>query len=285
LKPGLKYRGGKSREISLFEKYIPQDFECYFEPFFGGGALFFYLEPKKAIINDVNQRLMTFYTHLRNNYETMRKQLDELQSIYEENQLKFKILKAKNPDLRVENNNEKLYYEMRADYNYPQNSKYLDGVLYYYINKTAYSGMIRFNSNGEYNVPFGRYANFSTKIITEKHSELLNKADLFCMDYKNIFDKATSSDFMFLDPPYNCIFNDYGNLDKIHGFDEEQHRRLATDFKNLSCKAMMVIGKTPLTEELYGDYIIDEYNKSYAVNIRNRFKADAKHIIVINYKK
>lgn len=94
---------------------------------------------------------------------------------------------------------------------------------------------------------------------------------------------ATANDFMFLDPPYDCIFNDYGNIDMMNGFDEEQHRRLAADFRNLPCKAMMVIGKTPLTEELYGRYIIDEYYKNYAVNIRNRFKAEAKHIVVLNY--
>ena len=82
--------------------------------------------------------------------------------------------------------------------------------------------------------------------------------------------------------------NDYTSkvaamYDIIHGFDEEQHRRLAADFRNLPCRALMVIGKTPLTEELYGEFIKDEYFKNYAVNIRNRFKNDAKHIIVTNY--
>ena len=88
---------------------------------------------------------------------------------------------------------------------------------------------------------------------------------------------------MFLDPPYDCIFNDYGNIEAVNGFDEAEHRRLASDFRNLKCKAMMVIGKTPLTVELYGDLIKDEYFKSYAVNIRNRFKSESKHIVVTNY--
>ena len=94
---------------------------------------------------------------------------------------------------------------------------------------------------------------------------------------------AREGDFMFLDPPYDCIFSDYGNENYKEGFGEEEHRRLANDFRNLSCKTLLVIGKTPLTEELYRNYIVEEYEKSYAVNIRNRFKSEAKHIIVTNY--
>ena len=75
------------------------------------------------------------------------------------------------------------------------------------------------------------------------------------------FKKAQKDDFMFLDPPYDCIFNDYGNLSLENGFDEKEHRRLAEAYKKLKCKALMVVGKTPLTEELYKDYIIDEYFK------------------------
>ena len=161
--------------------------------------------------------------------------------------------------------------------------EYLDGVLYFFINKTAYSGMIRYNNNGEYNVPFGRYPNLNTKLITQEHSLLLQRAEVLQEDYSTIFERAEADDFMFLDPPYDCVFNDYGNIDMMNGFDEEQHRRLAADFRNLSCRALMVIGKTPLTEELYGKFIKDEYCKNYAVNIRNRFKNDAKHIVVMNY--
>ena len=102
-------------------------------------------------------------------------------------------------------------------------------------------------------------------------------------DYSVVFERAQADDFMFLDPPYDCVFNDYGNIDMMNGFDEEEHRRLAADFRNLSCRALMVIGKTPLTEELYEKFIKDEYCKNYAVNIRNRFKNDAKHIVVMNY--
>ena len=164
MNPVLKYRGGKSREIPRFLQYIPDDFNRYIEPFFGGGAVFFYLEPDNAILNDVNEKLMTFYTQLRNKYSEMRMQLDGIQAIYERNQAEFKRLKALTPEDHIPNANEELYYHMRELFNHPDGS-YLDSVIYFFINKTAYSGMIRYNNNGEYNVPFGRYPNFNTHLI------------------------------------------------------------------------------------------------------------------------
>ena len=283
MNPVLKYRGGKSREIPRFVQYIPNNYNRYIEPFLGGGAVYFYLEPENAILNDLNVRLMTFYTQLRNNYPLMRQQLDVIQHIYEVNQAAYRRLKAQAvPEVRVPNENEELYYQMRELFNHPDDT-YLDGVLYFFINKTAYSGMIRYNNNGEYNVPFGRYPNLNTHLITQQHSDLLQNAELFNLDYRAIFDMAEADDFMFLDPPYDCIFNDYGNIDLMNGFDETEHRRLAADFRNLPCRALMIIGKTPLTEELYGDFIFDEYYKNYAVNIKNRFKNDRMHIVVKNY--
>ena len=282
MNPVLKYRGGKSREIPRFLQYIPDDFNRYIEPFFGGGAVFFYLEPERAILNDINERLMNFYTQLKNNYPEMRKQLNSLQKKYEENQAEYKKQKNLMPDKHVPNANEDLYYEMRKLFNNPDGS-FLEGVLYFFINKTAYSGMIRYNNNGEYNVPFGRYPNFNTHLVTNRHSELLQNAELFNTDYRDIFNMAREDDFIFLDPPYDCVFNDYGNIDMMNGFDEDEHRRLAADFRNLNCRALMIIGRTELTEELYDKYIFDEYYKNYSVNIKNRFNNDKMHIVVKNY--
>ena len=202
MNPVLKYRGGKSREIPRFVQYIPNNYNRYIEPFLGGGAVYFYLEPENAILNDLNVRLMTFYTQLRNNYPLMRQQLDVIQHIYEVNQAAYRRLKAQAvPEVRVPNENEELYYQMRELFNHPDDT-YLDGVLYFFINKTAYSGMIRYNNNGEYNVPFGRYPNLNTHLITQQHSDLLQNAELFNLDYRAIFDMAEADDFIFLDPPY-----------------------------------------------------------------------------------
>lgn len=283
MNPMIKYRGGKSKEISHFVSNMPSNYNRYIEPFFGGGALYFYLEPERAIINDVNTKLYSFYQEMKSSYPIARVQLDEIQRLYEENQAKYEKLKIGHPDERMENKNEEFYYKMREMFNHKVEPKYLDAVIYFFINKTAYSGMIRYNANGEFNVPFGRYKNFNTKLITENHYELLQRTEIYNKDYSEIFNMAKSDDFIFLDPPYDCIFSDYGNETYKDGFGEDEHRRLANEFVNLPCKSLLVIGKTPLTEELYGKHIIEEYDKSYAVNIRNRFKADAKHIIVTNY--
>ncbi len=286
MKPIIKYRGGKSKEIREFASLIPQDYDRYIEPFFGGGAVFFFLEPERAVTNDINVRLISFYRQVRDEYPALSRELSGLQAVYEENQRDFARLRAMEPDpsIRVENRNEALYYRLRDMYNHLTVPEYMEGTLYYFINKTAYSGMLRFNRQGEYNVPFGRYSHFNTEIITPEHSGLLKGAQLYAEDYSGIFERAGERDFMFLDPPYDCTFNDYGNLDMENGFDEKQHRRLAADFRNLNCRALMVIGRTPLTQELYGDHIVHEYKKNYAVNIRNRFSADAAHIVVANYR-
>ena len=278
----LKYRGGKSREIPMFEKYIPNSFSTYFEPFLGGGSVFFHLEPERAVIGDVNSRLVTFYRQLRNRYPEMREQLTALQREYEVNQTEYEALKKLHPSEYCENRNEELYYRLREEYNHPTGA-YLDGTLYYFINKTAYSGMIRFNKRGEYNVPFGRYRNFNTSLITEAHSQLLRKAEVMCADYRELFDMAGPDDFMFLDPPYDCVFHDYGNIDNSGEFGEDAHRRLADDFRNLGCPALMVIGKTTLSESHYEPNMKECQIKRYSVNIKNRFKNDAMHIVVANY--
>lgn len=285
MRPVLKYRGGKLNEIKYFKKYFPKEFDTYIEPFVGGGAVFFYLEQKKNIINDINNKLMTFYKQLKYDYPRMRKELDYLQDVYDKNQSEYEAQKAVVGGDYVVNRNEELYYEMRHLFNYP-NGKWLEGTVYFFINKTSYSGMIRYNAQGEYNVPFGRYKNFNTKLIADKHHELLTRTEIYNTDFEKIFKMAKPEDFMFLDPPYHsATFHDYGNCIKSdeNGFDESEHRRLAEAFKKLKCKALMVIGETELISELYKDYIVDEYGKNYSVNIRNRFKNSAKHLIITNY--
>ena len=283
MKPIIKYRGGKSKEIPFFNAYIPRFTGRYIEPFFGGGAVFFHLEPHAAIINDINTKLVNFYVGVRDYYPQLRRELDEIEAIYNANRAEFDTLKALHPTDRVEDKNEPFYYALRDMFNDIAPKRYSDAALYFYINKTAYSGMIRYNAKGEFNVPFGRYPNLNTHILTEQHHHLLQRAEIYNTDYSNIFNLAQNDDFIFLDPPYDCAFSDYGNEEYKDGFNEDSHRRLAQDFRNLPCPAMMIIGRTNLTTELYGDLVKDEYGKQYSVNIRNRFRAAASHIVVCNY--
>jgi len=283
MKPIIKYRGGKSNEIPQILPYIPEFSGIYIEPFFGGGALFFYLEPQKAIINDINKNLVNFYLGVRDSYSTIKKELASIETIYNQNRCAFDELKIQTPDERVLDLNENLYYKIRDMFNGLIESEFCYSSIYYFINKIAYSGMIRYNSQGNFNVPYGRYKNFNTSLLTQEHHNLLNNTKILNGSYEDVFALTKEDDFVFLDPPYDCVFSDYGNESMKDGFGEDRHRKLADDFRNLNCKALMVIGKTELTEELYSDMIITEYEKSYAVNIRNRFKSESNHILVANY--
>lgn len=282
MKPIIKYRGGKSKEINNFIEFIPNQYDRYIEPFAGGAALFFYLAPNAALINDINSRLVNFYSAVRDNFDSLKAELTRLELTYRSNQMEYEQIKMKDKSRHVENKNEALYYLLRDMYNGIIEKKYLDATLYYFINKTSYSGMLRFNSKGEFNVPFGRYKNFNTQLVSEEHSELLKRTEITNEDYSEIFNRCTVNDFVFLDPPYDCIFTDYGNIEQ-NGFTEDNHRRLAQDFRNLESMSLMVIGKTPLTEELYRPFIRAEYSKTYAVNIRNRFKSESTHLVVTNF--
>lgn len=284
MKPMIKYRGGKSKEIKEFLQFIPHNYDRYVEPFAGGAALYFYLEPQSALINDINTKLIDFYLAVRDNFNQLKRELIKIEEIYHSNQAEYEALKETDKSLNfVENRNEVLYYLLRDMYNGKVKKEYLDATLYYFINKTSYSGMLRFNSKGEFNVPFGRYKNFNVDMVSEKHCDLLKRAEITQNDYSEIFNRCSINDFLFLDPPYDCIFTDYGNINE-NDFTEESQKRLAQDFRNLSSKALMIIGKTELTERLYKPYIKAEYTKKYAVNIRNRFKAESSHLIITNYK-
>lgn len=282
LKPMLKYRGGKTRELPMLLPFVPAEYDTYIEPFFGGGALYFHLQPHRAIINDLNKPLMRFYADIRNDFYTVLKDLEKLHAEYEANRQNFDVLKAAHPHTRVPDANETVYYTIRNMFNGLEPPLYSWGAIYYYINKTAYSGMIRYNSKGHYNVPYGRYKHLNISGVTDAHSRLLQNALLMTGDYDQAFQRCRADDFIFLDPPYDCIFSDYGNSELGDGFSEEEHIRLADAFYSLPCKALMVIGKTELTQSLYGSSTVYEYDKSYAVNIRNRFKSASRHLVVKN---
>ena len=181
MKPMIKYAGGKSREIEVIKKFIPKYKGKYIEPFFGGEALYFYLEPEKAIINDVNLKLIEFYLGIRNEFPKIKKELTSLEKQYIFNRTDFEKRKGIS-DVKVEDANEKLYYQMREFFNNNSKSDFHPATIYFFINKTAYSGMIRYNREGKYNVPYGRYKNFNTELVSENHSNLLKRSEIYCED-------------------------------------------------------------------------------------------------------
>lgn len=286
MKPIIKYCGGKSREIKYFAKYFPDSFDTdsgtYYEPFLGGGAVFFEFMPKQAFLSDSNRQLMDFYKDFSKHYTRIRRELEALAAEFRLNQREYELEKTINPEERAVNRNENRYYLFRSAMNGHRYCDYSSATIYYYINRLAYAGLTRFNSKGEFNAPFGHYKKFSIENADLAHAQLLQQAELKCCKYKYAFERACGADstknFMFLDPPYDGVFSNYGTP-----FGEKEHRELAQDFKNLSCKALMIIGKTPLTEELYRGLIKDEYGVKYAIDIKNRMPRNNGHLIITNY--
>lgn len=282
LSPLLKYRGGKSKELLKYQSYIP-NFCTYYEPFFGGGATYFYLRPKTAYISDINSSLMQFYSSFILDYPQNVHELWRLQREYDKNRKIFEERKRQFPNEHVEDPNDCLYYYIRDMFNGKKEKEFSYSTIYYFINKLSYSGMIRYNNKGEFNVPYGRYKTFNTHLIKPEHYQLLSTAIIANESYEKSFSLATDKDFIFLDPPYDTKFSDYGNEIFTGDFGEQEHRKLAEDFKNLNSPALMIISSTSLINELYSGYIQGKYFKKYSVNIRNRFQSKAEHLIIANY--
>ena len=106
MKPIIKYRGGKSKEINNFIEFIPNQYDRYIEPFAGGAALFFYLAPNAALINDINSRLVNFYSAVRDDFDSLKAELTRLELTYRSNQMEYEQIKMKDKSQHVENKNE-----------------------------------------------------------------------------------------------------------------------------------------------------------------------------------
>lgn len=205
--PVLKWAGGKRGLLPIIQARLPQDFRSrrYHEPFLGGGAVFFWLKPKKGSINDANRRLMNFYRVLRDDPEAL---------INETKKYPY---------------NERAYYELRDRFNQKEITSIEEAALLLYFNKTAYNGLYRENSKGEFNVPFGSYKN--PTIVHEKRllqaSKVLRGIEIVNEDFSYVLNTARKGDLCYLDPPYQPVsktanFTDYSK----DGFDFSDQRRL-----------------------------------------------------------
>ena len=258
LNPLVKWSGGKKDEIQKILEYIPSCYDTYIEPFVGGGALFFHLEPKKSVIADVHVELIDFYVALKEGHA------DDIYKFMQQNK-----------------NDEETYYKVRS---LDPKDKVENAKRFYYLRKTCFRGMMRYNKKGEFNIPYGRYksCNFDD-LLEERYLKVLKNSEIFCTDFEKIFEKYNnSSNFMFLDPPYDSEFTDYGYCK----FGVEEHERLAECFKKTKIKCLMVIGKTPLIQKLYKDYIVPEYQKNYRFRLhsgRVGNEIDNMHLVIKNF--
>jgi DNA adenine methylase len=181
-RPVLKWAGGKRRLIKEIVNLFPRDYvkRAYHEPFFGGGALFFHIEPIRGSINDVNERLMNFYTVLRDNPKKLINAAS--QYVYDKNE----------------------YYKLRKRFNEGPLPDVEDASILLYLNKTGFNGLYRVNRKGKYNVPFGRYKN--PKIVDDERileaSKILSNVDITCERFVSVKKQAKSGDIVYFDPPY-----------------------------------------------------------------------------------
>ena len=261
LKPIIKWSGGKNDEIKYYEKYFPKKYSLYIEPFVGGGSTFFYINPINAVISDVHNELITFYKEIKNG-----------------NRMKIY-------DFMKENKNEeKTYYKIRDEMKI--NNPLDTAKQFYYLRKTCFRGMLRYNKEGKFNIPFGRYkkVNFEDLNI-QSYEDLLKRTEIFNKDFSWIFKNYNDeNNFVFLDPPYDSVFTDYGYCQ----FDKKSHEKLAKCFKETKNKCLMVIGKTEFISNLYKDYVVEEYDKKYRFKLyagRVGKEINNKHLIVKNFYK
>jgi DNA adenine methylase len=155
---------------------------------------------------------------------------------------------------------------------------------FYYERKTCYRGMLRYNKKGKFNIPFGRYKTVQyDDLLKPEYEELLKRTEIRCAPFATIFAEYNDpSNFVFLDPPYDSEFTDYGYC----SFDREHHKRLAECFKTTKNKCLMVIGATPFIRELYDGYIVDEFEKKYAFKLhsgRVGSEINTTHLVITNY--
>lgn len=251
-KPFVKWAGGKRQLLDILVKESPDKFNNYYEPFLGGGALYFKLwsndKIKKAFLNDSNAELV-------NTYKVIQKRVGEL--VEELKTSKYK-------------NNSTNYYEIRS-------KKLEDNIeraaRFIYLNKTAYNGLYRVNSNGGFNVPYGKYSN--PKILDEDNLQLVNEslknAKITCGDFKDIFSKTKKKDYAYFDPPYHPLTN--GSFTKYtkNDFTSKDQERLQKCFTSLTKKkvyTMLSNSDTNYIQELYKNHIISKVYATRQINCK-----------------
>jgi DNA adenine methylase len=277
--PFVKWAGGKTQLLNKLYSYIPSGFDRYFEPFLGGGALFFYLISNKnmkftAYLSDINSELINSYVVVKDNVEKLIDLLREHEIEYKKDPLQY-------------------YYQLRKDLNATSNSIARAARLIA-LNRTCYNGLYRVNNQGMFNVPWGKYkdpvicnsSNLRNISLALKHS----KAIIEVSSYKEmLLEKTKEGDFIYLDPPYNPVsstayFTRYTNS----GFNYKDQEELAAIFRKLDerkCKVLLSNSDTRIIKELYSDFAkyIVEVDVVRSINSKISKRRGHKELIIRNY--
>ena len=266
--PIVKWVGGKRQLMFELLKNMPKNYNRYFEPFIGGGALFFELLPENAYISDMNEELINLYTIVRDNVYELIEDLSrhEVSKEY--------FLKIRNID-RTEK--------------YAELSDIERASRFIYLNRTCFNGMYRVNSKGEFNVPFGHYKN--PRIIDENNllnsSVLLKNTEIRHADFSEILKKVKKGDFVYLDPPYVPLSETSSfTLYTKDGFDIDMQfklRDVCNELDSLGVKFMLSNSDTKLVNDLYANYEIKKVFASRQINANADGRGKITEVLVKNY--
>jgi len=275
MKPFFKWAGGKTKELPKIKQYLPKKINTYYEPFVGGGAAWFELNHTPSVINDKWFDVYNFYTQLKENSDILISRLQEIIENY--NCIHFEGITKE----QFSNTAGKLYYYYRDNtFENPIDK----AIQFWILRQLSFSGMNRFNSNGQYNVPFGWYQKLRQIEWSEEFQSLFENTTILNVDFEECLTNVTENDFVFLDPPYTTKFNKYS---PDGSFTQNDQIRLANWFRNSKSNNMIIINKDDFTTELYKDYIVEEYDYRYSIKVRDRISSEdseIKHIIATNYK-
>lgn len=258
--PIVKWAGGKTRLLPELIARVPDQFERYYEPFAGGAALFFRLQPYSAMLGDANRDLIA-------TYEAVCRYPEEVIGVLRGYQ-----------DAHCE----EVYYGVRCDWNDGHLTEpIVCAAAFIYLNKTCFNGLWRVNRAGAFNVPVGRYTNppICAPDAVRAASAALTGAQLRCGDYAMTAADARRGDFVYFDPPYDGTFVGYTG----DGFGAEQQERLALTVRllvSIGCKVMVSNSDTPRIRELYDGMRIDVVRCPRAINSKTSKRGAVDEVIV-----
>lgn len=269
--PFLKWAGGKRQMLCLLKEKMPRNYNTYYEPFVGGGALFFSITEHKRVIGDINKSLISTYITVRDNLTELKFELERIYNEFNES------LDKETYYMQIRENFNKKYNVDNARYN----------AEFVFLNKACYNGLYRENSNGEFNVPFNKNINLKSLDINkiEENSRHLQDTEIICGDFETVCKSAQRNDFIFFDSPYDNISRNTFKMYVKSGFTIEDHLRLARLFKeksDIGCFCMLTNHDTPLIRELYKNYNIQEVEVRRSIN-RNHNERKGKELIITNF--
>ena len=274
LSPVLKWVGGKRQLLNDIIPMIPKNCSTYVEPFIGGGAVLFELQPKKAIINDFNGELINVYTVIRDYPEELIKELQ----------------------FHKENNTSEYFYTVREYDRKPDFFSKMTSVQkaarVIYLNKTCYNGLYRVNSAGQFNSPYGKYKNpnIVNETVIRAMSKYFNENNIVIKneDFKETLKGLRRGAFVYLDPPYMPIsssssFTSYTE----NGFNEDKQRALKELCDKLDKKGIKFLQSNSDCEfirELYSSYRIKTIKAKRAINSKGNSRGEINEVLIYNYE-